>query len=167
MRTPFWGGAKDRTRRFTKVRYSLVLMDAFSFRLRSYGFALASVVLVAAFVFALWVLVFTTPSPESLPPPSECVPGFPCRTQSRAEPLDVLAGTPVPLTDPSMPADPVSSVSLSSRSGASVPPPRVSNGMLYTDQLAPGSYDLAVLFESGRSVTRRLELLPADPSPGE
>jgi len=68
VRTPFWGGAKDRTRRFTKVRYSLVLMDAFSFRLRSYGFALASVVLVAAFVFALWVLVFTTPSPESLPP---------------------------------------------------------------------------------------------------
>lgn len=138
------------------------MLDELRFQLRAYASALLAGLVVFATVAALWGVFRTSPDRLSPPDPTSvsasCVAPSPCRLDAPAPPLAVSVGESVVLAATT---DRVVSVSLSSRTGAYIAPPRIADGVLYTGSLPTGSYDLVLVFESGLTETRRLEVLPS------
>ena len=138
------------------------MLDELRFQLRAYASVLLSGLVVCATAVALWGVVRTSPDQpvpvDQASVPAACATPAPCRLDVPAPPLAVSFGESVVLAGT---ADRVVSVSLSSRTGAYITPPRIADGVLYTGSLPTGSYDLVLVFESGLTETRRLEVLPS------
>lgn len=138
------------------------MFDELRFQLRAYSSILLSGLVVLAIVAALWGVFRASPNQptpfDSSTTVTSCVTPGPCLLDAPAPPLAVSVGEPVVLAGA---ADRVVSVSLSSHTGASITPPRIADGVLYTGSLPTGSYDLVLVFESGLTESRRLEVLPS------
>lgn len=135
-------------------------MSSVSFILKTYRTYAAVLIVSLLTIAALYGVLRTAPSTSDLPPPVEvCLVNEPCGQLRDPSWISVMFGDPVVLDDDER----VVSVSISERSGMPTDPPAVADNVLDTSSLPPGSYLLAVLFESGRAKTLRLEVLPPSP----
>lgn len=131
------------------------------FNFRTYATKLLSAVVILTVAIAFWGVYRISPSLPAQPDISSqsapCVEFSPCSLAADSSPYTVLAGGSVVLAADD---DRIISMSISSRSGVQHMPPRIAAGILYAEVLPIGSYDLVLVFESGRNVARRLEVLP-------
>lgn len=136
-------------------------MSSVSFFLKTYRTLLLVLAVALLTSAALYWVSHSAPDPADLPPPVQvCLANEPCGQIQDPAWVSVSSGNPVVLDD----TERVVSVSVTERTGRPTDPPAVVDNVLDTSSLPPGSYLLAVLFESGRAKTLRLEVLPPAPA---